>query len=67
MGTVTQNSDGSYRVKGSIQYSYSDEFKDPYDTFNWTKSSYDPNGVPYKVYEKWNVNLDQNVVKVRGE
>ena len=67
VGTVTQNSDGSYRVKGSIQYSYSDEFKDPYDTFNWTKSSYDPNGVPYKVYEKWNVNLDQNVVKVRGE
>jgi len=62
VGSVTKNADGSHHVKGTITYSFSDIFQDPYDM---DRVKADPSGkaanfdgVPYKITDTWTVNID---------
>ena len=52
-GDVIHNADGTVTLKGSIEYRYSDEFKDPYDTFDMVPGSFDAGGTPYAISETW--------------
>lgn len=57
-GEVVANGDGTFDVKGQIEYRYTDEFKDPYDTFDTIPGSWDPNGKPYGIEESWTVQIN---------
>lgn len=49
VGNINKLKTGDYSIIGTVTYTFSDIFGDPYDTFNWTKASWDPNGTPYKI------------------
>ena len=58
-GSITKNGDGSVHIEGTITYSFSDTFTDPYDTFNLTKNSeWNPDGKPYAITDSWIVNIN---------
>ena len=58
-GSITKNEDGSSHIEGTITYSFSDNFTDPYDLFNLTKNSeWNPDGKSYMITESWTVNIN---------
>ena len=48
-GDVNKLENGSFHVQGQATYQFSDTFQDPYDTWDWFKGSWDPNGMPYQI------------------
>ncbi|HDL3549732.1 TPA: preprotein translocase subunit YajC, partial [Mannheimia haemolytica] len=40
-------------ARGNIHYSIRDRFTDPFDTFNFTKGEWNPNGTPYIIQDSW--------------
>ena len=61
-GSVIENKDGSYHIKGTITYKFSDRFQDPYDM---DKIKIDPSskianfdGKPYWITETWKIEID---------
>ena len=62
-GTIEKNSAGNTRISGKIDYRYTDEFEDPYDTFDNFPGSWDPNGTPYKITGSWTNYVNQTIKK----
>ena len=61
-GSVIKNNDGSYHIKGTITYNFSDIFRDPYDM---DKIKIDPSsnfanfdGKPYRITDTWKIEID---------
>ena len=58
-GNITKNKDGSSHIEGTITYSFSDKFTDPYDLFNLTKGKeWNPDGKSYMITDSWTVNIN---------
>lgn len=49
VGKINKLKSGDFSIVGTITYTFTDEFKDPYDTDDWVDGSWDPNGTPYKI------------------
>ncbi|TSB21709.1 DUF4150 domain-containing protein [Psychrobacter sp. YGAH215] len=62
-GTIEKNSAGDTRISGKIDYKYTDDFKDPYDTFDNFSGNWDPNGTPYKVTGSWTNYVNKTIKK----
>ena len=62
-GTIEKNSAGGIRISGKIDYRYTDEFQDPYDTFDNFPGSWDPNCTPYKITGSWTNYVNQTIKK----
>ncbi len=58
-GDITKNEDGSSHIEGTITYSFSDNFTDPYDFFNLTKNKeWNPDGKSYMITDSWTVEIN---------
>lgn len=52
-----KSENGTY--EGTIIYSFSDKFTDPYDFFNLTKNKeWNPDGKSYMITDSWSVNIN---------
>ncbi|MBO7485926.1 MAG: RHS repeat-associated core domain-containing protein [Spirochaetaceae bacterium] len=57
-GTYKDNGNGTFHFKGSITYTFEDVFTDPYDLKDIIPGNWNPDGEPYKITDKWTVNID---------
>lgn len=42
-----------FELRGTIRYKFYDKFTDPYDTFNWIKGEWNPDGTAFDIVGEW--------------
>ncbi len=52
-GTINVREDGSFSYSGDANVQFYDKFTDPYDTFDWVKGEWNPDGTPYNINGSW--------------
>ncbi|MEM5948954.1 hypothetical protein WKV44_10445 [Spirochaetia bacterium 38H-sp] len=57
-GTREKMEDGRVHIKGTISFTFFDDFSDPYDTFDVIPGKWNPDGRPFSITHEWSVSVD---------